>query len=64
MGHFLRQGVEMNQTVRQHKTLHLVSGTYIKEIKKKRYEESAIIAGYSAIGFILTAILAVLTLMI
>ena len=53
----------MNKTVRQHKTLHLVSGTYIKEIKKKRYEESAIIAG-SAIGFILTAILAVLTLMI
>ena len=54
----------MNKTVRQHKKLHLVSGTYIKEIKKKRYEESAIIAGYSAIGFILTAILAVLTLMI
>ena len=52
----------MNQKARQHKTLDLVSGTYIKkQIQKMRYEESAIIAGYSAIGFILTVILAVLT---
>lgn len=50
----------MNQKARQHNALTLVSGTYIKK-EITRYEESAIIAGYSAIGFILTVILAVLT---